>query len=775
MAPTTALLPTPVVRTGDTPARAAGAAQRSTTRTHCPYCSLQCGILLTAGGRPATLEPDPDFPTNRGGLCSKGWTAHELLDHPERLLTPLVRAVPGDRTSPLVPASWEEALDRVTAAITGTQARHGRDAVGVFGGGGLTNEKAYALGKFARVALRTSAIDYNGRFCMSSAAAAMNRVFGVDRGLPFPLADLAAADAIMITGGNPAATMPPAMQHFDAARARGASLVVVDPRRTPTAAAAAAQGVHLAPVPGTDLPLLLGMLHVAVRDGFVDREYVDTRTTGFDAAAAAAAQWWPDRVERTTGVPEGDLRRAVRLMAAASPTRGGAGAIMLSGRGAEQHANGTDTVLAQANLALALGLPGSPGSGFGTVTGQGNGQGGREHGLKADQLPGYRSISDPAARAHVAGVWGVDPDALPGPGRSAYEMIDALGSAGGVRALLLLASNPVVSAPDAERVRRRLAALDHLVVVDFFLSETAALADVVLPTAQWAEEAGTMTNVEGRVILRRRALAPPDGVRDDLELLNALAHRLDLPAGLDADAAFPTEPEAVFTELRRASAGGRADYSGITYERLEAEQGVFWPCPSLEGQDDDGEQHPGTPRLFADAFPTHDGRAQCAVVRYTPRAERTSAGEFPYVLTTGRTMAQYQSGAQTRRVRQLVMTDPDARAELHPDLARRHGVADGDLVRLTTRRGTALFRARVTKDVVTGTVFVPFHWGGMSVANALTDTRLDPVSRMPEFKACAVRLERHDPHDPHGADGADIDSVDLTREPDRHPTTGEAR
>nr|WP_255514723.1 molybdopterin dinucleotide binding domain-containing protein [Quadrisphaera sp. INWT6] len=347
-------------------------------------------------------------------------------------------------------------------------------------------------------------------------------------------------------------------------------------------------------------------------------------------------------------------------------------------------------------------------------------------------------------------------------------MLDALGTEGGVRTLLLLASNPVVSAPDAERVRRRLAALDHLVVADLVLSETAALADVVLPTAQWAEEAGTMTNVEGRVILRRRALAPPDGVRDDLELLNALAHRLELPEGLDADAAFPTEPEAVFTELRAASAGGRADYSGITYERLDAEQGVFWPCPAPpDGAD--GEQHPGTPRLFAESFPTHDGRAQCAVVRYTPRAERPGH-EYPYVLTTGRTMAQYQSGAQTRRVRQLVMAEPDARAEVHPDLARRHGVADGDLVRLTTRRGTALFRARVTRDITAGTVFVPFHWGGMSVANALTDTRLDPVSRMPEFKACAVRLERHDP------DGADPDAVDLTREPTRDPlTSGESR
>ena len=750
MAASTVVLPAPAVRTSGPPP------VRTTTRTHCPYCSLQCGIRLTAGGRPAELEPD-DFPTNRGGLCSKGWTAAELLDHRDRLLSPLVRAVPGDRTSPLVEASWDEALGRVAAAVTATQRAHGRDAVGCFGGGGLTNEKAYALGKLARVALRTSAIDYNGRFCMSSAAAAMNRVFGVDRGMPFPLADLAEADTIMVVGGNPAATMPPAMQYFDAARSRGAALVVVDPRRTPTAAAAAAgNGVHLAPLPGTDLPLLLGMLRVAVREGLVDREYVAARTTGFAAAAAAASSWWPDRVERATGVPESDLRRAVRLLAQG---RDGAGTIVLSGRGAEQHADGTDTVLAQANLALALGLPGRPGSGFGTVTGQGNGQGGREHGLKADQLPGYRSLSDPAARAHVAAVWGVDPADLPGPGRSAYEMLDALGggesgTGDGVRTLLLLASNPVVSAPDAERVRRRLAALDHLVVVDMFLSETATLADVVLPTAQWAEEAGTMTNLEGRVILRRRALPPPDGVLDDLQVFNALAHRVELPAGVDADRAFPTEPEVVFDELRRASAGGKADYSGITYARLDAEQGVFWPCPATG----DGEPaHPGTPRLFAETFPTPDGRAQCAVVRaseHRPRAERTSA-PYPYVLTTGRTMAQYQSGAQTRRVRQLVMAEPEARAELHPDLARRHGVGDGDLVRLTTRRGSAVFRARVTRDITARRGLRALPLGRQPVANALTDTRLDPVSRMPEFKACAVRLERCD------------DDVDLSRDPPR--------
>ena len=696
---------------------------RSSTRTHCPYCSLQCGIVLTAGDRPADLVPDEDFPTNRGGLCSKGWSAAELLDHPERLLHPLVRARRGDRTSPLRQATWGEALDRVVDGIEAAQRDHGRDAVGCFGGGGMTNEKAYAFGKLARVALRTKHVDYNGRFCMSSAAGALKAAFGVDRGIPFPLSDVADADAVLLVGSNPASTMPPAMQHFDAGRSRGAVHVVIDPRRTPTAAGAT---LHLQPVPGTDAVLALGMLHLAVREHLVDTAYVEARTTGFDDAARAAAQWWPDRVESVTGVPVADLRAALHALAGAQR------AIVLSGRGAEQHAHGTETVRAWADLALALGLPGRPGSGFGTLTGQGNGQGGREHGLKADQLPGYRMLTDPAARAHVAGVWGIDPDDLPGPGVSAFEMLDAIGTPGGVRALVVLASNPVVSAPDRERVRARLEAADLLVVGDFFLSETAAMADVVLPVAQWAEEEGTMTNVEGRVIHRRRALAPPDGVLDDLEIIAALAERLGVDHG------FPTEPEAVFAELARASAGGAADYSGITYARLDAEDGLFWPCPATaEGE----AEHPGTPRVFADTFPTPDGRARFAGVRFTPRHERTSR-RFPYLLTTGRTMAQYQSGTQTRRVRALTTAQRDAHVEVHPDLARRGGIADGDLVRLSTARGQAVFRARVTDTIGPGVLFVPFHWAGMSGANSLTDATLDPTSRMPSFKACAVALER---------------------------------
>ncbi|MEU8341576.1 molybdopterin-dependent oxidoreductase [Spirillospora sp. NPDC048832] len=685
------------------------------TPTHCPYCALQCGMTLsgTASGG-LRVAPRDDVPANRGGLCQKGWTAAELLTVPDRLTTPLMRH---GRDEPLRPCGWDEALDRVAAEAARLRALHGPDSVAVFGGGGLTNEKAYQLGKFARVALGTSQIDYNGRFCMSSAAAASGRAFGLDRGLPGPVTDLAASGAVLLAGANPAETMPPFMRHLAEMREGGGALIVVDPRRTATARQA---DLHLQPVPGTDAALACGLLHLALAEGLADDAYIAARTSGFEAVRTAANAYWPDRVERITGVPVPAMREAVRLLARAPRAH------VLTGRGAEQHARGTDIVTAFINLALVLGLPGREGSGYGCITGQGNGQGGREHGQKADQLPGYRRIDDPEAREHVARVWGIDPADLPGPGRSAYELLSALGTGAGPKALLLFGSNPVVSAPRAAHVQERLGALDLLVVADFVPSETARRADVVLPAAQWAEESGTMTNLEGRVLRRRRAARPPAGARTDLEITAALAERLKAPGE------WSTDPEEVFAELRRASAGGRADYSGIDYARIEAEGGVFWPCPSPD--------HPGTPRPFLDRFATPDGRARFVPVEHGGPAEDVDA-EHPVYLTTGRVLAQYQSGAQTRRVPALAEAAPGPFAELHPDLAARLGIEDGAEVRLESRRGAVTVRARLTDAIRDDTVFVPFHWPGDERVNLLTNAALDPVSRMPEFKVCAVRLE----------------------------------
>ncbi|KZM77739.1 nitrite reductase [Cellulosimicrobium sp. I38E] len=697
---------------------------------------------------PVTVAPR-DFPTNRGGLCQKGWTSASVLRATDRITTPLLRGSDGA----LHPASWDEALEVVAAGIARVQDEHGRDAVAVFGGGGLTNEKAYALGKFARTVLRTANIDYNGRFCMASAAAGANRAFGADRGLPFPLADLTGADAVVLLGSNLAETMPPSVQHLAGVRSRG-GLVVVDPRRSATAALTGEpgdvggvgdQGVHLQPVPGTDLVVLLALLHVVVTEGLADAEYLAARTSGFDAVRRSVMAWWPERAETVCGVPADRLRYVARLLAAASPARGGTGAYVLTGRGVEQSSQGTATVTAAINLALALGLPGRVGSGYGAITGQGNGQGGREHGQKADQLPGYRKIDDAVARAHVAAVWGVDPATIPGPGMPAVELLRSLGARPGPegagttyaedgrpRALLVHGSNVVVSAPDADQVAANLRALDLLVVCDLVPSETALLADVVLPVTQWAEEEGTMTSLEGRVIRRRRAVDPPGEARSELWILAELARRLG------SDVSFPTDPAVVFDELARASAGGVADYSGLSHARLDADEddggpGLYWPVPSAE--------HPGTPRTFLDRFATPDGRARMVAVDHVGPSDDVRP-DAPLYLVTGRVLQHYQSGAQTRRVAELDRLVPEPFVELHPVLGLRLGVGDGDRARLTTRRGEIEAVARWSDRIRPDTVFMPFHWSGEGSVNRVTTDATDPISGMPEFKVCAVDVRR---------------------------------
>ena len=680
--------------------------------THCPYCALQCGMTLAREGNAAPVVHSRYFPTNKGGLCRKGWTSSQLLDAPGRLTTPLLRKV---KSASLKPVSWDQALDYIAERLIRIRGSHGNNAVSLYGGGGLTNEKAYLLGKFARVALKTRHIDYNGRFCMASAAEASLKAFGIDRGLPFPLADLAEAEVIFLSGTNPADTMPPIMQYFEEQRSRGGRIIVSDPRLSATAREA---DLHLQLVPGTDAALANGLLYIAIRDGWIDYDYIDQHTRNFDSVRRCVRRFWPDRVERITGIPTAQLEKAGRWIGEASTL------IALSGRGSEQQINGVNNDLALINLLLARGKVGKPACGYGSLTGQGNGQGGREHGQKANQLPGYRSIDDPASRAWIASVWGVDPDSLPPAGVSACEMFTRFGEE--IRALLVFAANPAVSAPDVSRLRKRLGALDLFVVCDSFLSETAALADVVLPITQWAEESGTMTNLEGRVLLRQALEAPPEGVRTDCEVLSALAARLGFGEG------FEVEPEKIFDELRLASCGGNADYSGITYERIAREDGVFWPCPE--------ENHPGTPRLFTDHFMTEDGLARFHAVDWRPPAEEPNE-EFPFWVITGRLLAQYQTGAQTRRIAELNEAEPMPTVQIHPQMARNFGIEDGDPVRVHTRRGSALLFARLSGAIRLDTLFIPFHWGDAGCANLLTQNALDAASKIPEFKISVGRIE----------------------------------
>jgi assimilatory nitrate reductase catalytic subunit len=668
-------------------------------------------MRLVDDGERVRVQGDESFDVNAGALCVKGHTAPATLRHPERLTTPLIR-----RDGVLRPAGWEEALAAAADGFRAVAERWGDDANAVFGSGALTNEKAYALGKFARLALRTSRFDYNGRFCMSSAAAAVQRSLGVDRGLPFPLAWLERTACLLIAGGNPLATMPPLGRYLDAQRAAGTA-IVVDPRRTELAAAAT---IHLQPAPGTDAILATGLLHVLVAEGRVDHAYVAARTRDFEAVARLAEREDPERVERRTGVPADAIRAAARALADAPS------AIILTARGVEQHANGTDAVNAFINVALALGLPGREHSGFGTLTGQGNGQGGREHGQKSDQLPGYRRADDADARAHVAQVWGVSPDALGQAGERGYALLSGVGSA--VRGMLVVASNPVVSAPDASTIRDALSRAEHLVVCDFFPSETTAYAHVVLPALQWAEETGTMTNLEGRVLLRERVVEPPDGPRSDLAILRALALRLGRPEG-----ACGEDPEVVFDELRRASAGGAADYAGVTYARLRAGERLQWPVASVDDH--------GVPALFTHAFPTDDGRARFVPVEAVSSAEEPDA-QYPWHFTTGRLREHYLSGTQTRRVATLARAAAEPHVEMHPRLAGLIGVGEGDGVKIVSRRGAVVLKTRITDGIRPDTLFAPFHWGGVLTVNDLVDHRSDPYSAMPSFKACAVRVER---------------------------------
>ncbi|HXS16136.1 MAG TPA: molybdopterin dinucleotide binding domain-containing protein, partial [Polyangiaceae bacterium] len=477
--------------------------------------------------------------------------------------------------------------------------------------------------------------------------------------------------------------------------------------------------LHLAPTPGSDLALGNGLLALAIDMNLVDREYIEERTVGFDAVRRSLASYEPAQVERMTGISLPKLRETVTALATSESS------MILSGRGPEQQSKGADTVLTFTNLMLALGKVGKPYSGYGCLTGQGNGQGGREHGQKADQLPGYRYIVDAAAREHVARVWGVPPESLPAQGKSAYEMLDAIGTDGGLKGLLVFGSNLVVASPHAGSIKAKLAQLELLVVCDAFVNETAEQAHVVLPIKQWAEEEGTVTNLEGRVLLRRRTMTPPPGLLSDNEILCKLAAEL----GMGAHFEYP-DSEAIFNELRQATAGGKADYSGISYRRLNDEQGVFWPCPS--------EDHPGTPRLFAQRFAFPDGRARLHVVHHRPAGEEPDA-DYPLYFTTGRYKEHYNSGAQTRRVDKLLDAQPEPRLQMHPRLAERLGACDGGLVHVESRRGTVTFRVSVNAEIRPDTLFAPFHWGGRAAANLLTNPALDPTSRMPEFKICAVR------------------------------------
>jgi assimilatory nitrate reductase catalytic subunit len=685
-----------------------------TVKTHCCFCGQQCGVeLLVKNERVVGVEPWEEFPFNQGKLCPKGIKRYLQNNHPDRLLQPLVRTGTGFAAIP-----WDEALDQVAERVRRIQARHGADAVAVLSGASLTNEKAYLMGKFARLAVGTRHIDYNGRLCMVAAGVANLKAFGIDRAAN-PWADIAATDLILVLGANVSECSPITTDYIWRARDRGARLVVVDPRLTPIARTA---DLYLPIRPGRDVALLNAILHEVIRLGGVDHAFVEAHTSGFDAVIAAVRDYAPEAVEREVGIPARRIREAAALWTRAPRT------MLLHSRGIEHHTKGVENVLACINLVLATGKLGRPGCGYATITGQGNGQGAREHGQRCNQLPGARDIENPVHRAAVATAWGVLESAIPRKGGTAPEIVEKI-HGGEIRGLISICFNPLVSLPDATFTREALERLEFYVNIDFFLSETGHHADLILPGSLQEEDEGTVTSVEGRVIRIREAVAPPGEARRDWQIICDLARRFGAGTLFDFDS-----PRAIFEELRRVSRGGVADYSGITWEKIDRQMGVFWPCPD--------EAHPGTPRLFEGGrFHHADGRARFHPVVYRPPSEETDEA-YPIILTTGRVVSQFLSGTQTRRIGPLVDLHPEPRVEMHPRLAARIGVTDGEHVRVASRRGHVDLRAHVVTTIRPDTVFIPYHWPGRRSANLLTKRAYDPASGIPEFKVAAVRIER---------------------------------
>ncbi len=683
-------------------------------KTHCCFCGIQCGIQLKVkDDKVVGFEPWEEFPVNRGMLCPKGVKRYMQNDHPDRLLSPMIRDNAGFRE-----AAWDEAMERLVGEIRRIQAQHGPDSFAILGGASMTNEKAYLLGKLARVAVKTANIDYNGRLCMVSAGAANKIAFGVDRSAN-PWSDIPLAKALIISGANVGECFPILTDYIWRARDNGGKIIVIDPRMTPIARTA---DLFLPVRPGRDSALANGILHVMIQRGWIDPEFIEAHTEGFDQVQEIVRNFTPGVTEKITGVPASSILKAAEIWGTAETS------MLLHARGVEHHTKGVENCLSYINLVLASGRIGKPGCGYGTLTGQGNGQGGREHGQRCNQLPGGRDIENPEHRQFIADFWKVPEPEIPHTGLTACEIVDSIES-GEIKGLLAISFNPLVSIPDANRTRAALEKLEHFTCIDFFLSETARYADVVLAGSLQEEDEGTVTTGEGRCVRLRQSVPPPGNARVDWEILVDLARRLGygelFPYAITKD---------IFRELCAASEGGNVDYSGMEYARIEKNMGIFWPCPS--------RNHPGTPRLFEGGrFHHPDGKARFRGFEYRPPAEDVDV-KYPLFLTTGRVVSQYLSGNQTRRIGGLVDQYPEPLCEMHPRLATRLGIEDRDPVRVVTRRGEMVAPASVVKTIRPDTVFLPYHWPGSKSANLLTNRALDPISKIPEFKVCACRVEK---------------------------------
>ncbi|HTP94287.1 MAG TPA: nitrate reductase [Burkholderiales bacterium] len=685
--------------------------------TTCGYCSTGCSIEvgLDAAGKAVAARGVADAPVNQGKLCIKGIFEHELFDSANRGERPLLRDRP---TEAYRAASWDDALDYGAARIQSIQARFGRDSVAIVSTGQILTEEFYTLGKLVRGVIGSNNYDGNTTLCMASAVSGYKRSFGSD-GPPGCYDDFDHTECLLAFGSNLPEQHPIIYWRLKMAlEKRSFPVIVVDPRVTMFAQMA---DMHLPITPGTDLVLLNALAHVIVREGLADRDYIDAHTSGVDEFARLVAQYDPTTAAAICGIDEDTIRHVARLYA-----RAGA-AMSIWTMGINQSTHGSDGVVAINNLNLITGNIGKPGGTSLSITGQCNAMGTREW-SSCSGLPGYRALEKERDRAEVAAFWGVDAEFFPKQrGLFMTDIFPAI-ETGQVKALWLIATNPMTSMPNVPRIRKALEKLDFLMVQDAYADvETTRYAHVYLPAALWGEKEGVFTNTERRVNLVRKVVAPHGECRPDLWIFNQMARRFERGRRMR----FPETSAEVFDEMRALSKGRMLDYSGMSHDRIEAQRGLQWPCP-------EGAER-GAPRLYADGVFQHaDGKARLIALPFVDNNERPDA-QFPFWLNSGRVVEHFHTRTRTGRIGNVNKFSPTPYMEMNPDAARALGIGHMSYARLTSRRGSAVVLVQCTQRVPRDMVFIPFHFH--ECVNRLTLGLLDPYSRQPAFKQCAVRVE----------------------------------
>ena len=670
-------------------------------RTTCVYCGSGCNLYLKVrDGKVVGVLPDEKGP-GQGKLCIKGWAAHEFIHHPKRLTKPLIKGKDGKFKE----TDWNTALLLVKQKLTEIRKKYGPDAIGVFGSAKATNEENYLLQKFARAVIGTNNVDHCARLCHSSTVVGLAGTLG-SGAMTNSIDELENSDVIFITGSNTTEQHPLIATRILRAVRKGATLIIADPRSIDLVEFAA---IHMSQKPGTDVALINGMMNVILSEKLYDEEFVNTRTENFEAMKKVVEKYTPESVEKITTVPAEKIREAARLYAKADK------AAIIYSMGITQHTTGVDNVASTANLAMLTGNLGKESVGVNPLRGQNNVQGACDIGALPNVFSGYQKVDSDDLRKKFEEAWGV---MLPSkPGLTIVEMINAASDS--IKAIYLMGENPMLSDPDINHVKEQLEKLDFLVCQDIFLSETAELADVVLPAAAYAEKDGTYTSTERRVQRIRKAVDPPGEARADWEII------VDLAKHMGYNEMNYTSPKEIMDEIAKLT----PIYGGMHYDRIEV-TGLQWPCPNRE--------HPGTKFLHKDKFAR--GLGLFTAIEFIPPAEQPD-GTYPFILTTGRILYHFHTGTMTRKSPTLEIQAPEGFIEINPKDAQKLGISEGDKVRVKSRRGEIIIKAKVTDRVQPGIVFIPFHFAE-AAANKLTNSAYDPKAKIPELKVCAVKLEK---------------------------------